>query len=272
MEPEKPSLYSSSEAYLKASGVMKNELIMWSVAAGIFVHETVRKERKSVFGENPNEIGLEIRKKLQAVSVLDLCCGPATFVNYLALVYPHITVTGIDVNEAFLEYASRRFGECGWEFIKADAKDFDLKRTFDFVTAASAYHHVEDEFKVDFLLNARKHLAVGGKVIVCEQFLPHYSNESTRITAINEYYTLLRKHCSKGGITKEIIQAIDETHQLELSGHEEHKVHHAAFELHAQAAGFEIELDIPVWQPKELIQDNAGSFVILLEPLPLKNR
>ena len=35
-----------------------------------------------------------------------------------------------------------------------------------------------------------------------------------------------------------------------------------------QAAGFEIELDIPVWQPKEFSKDNAGSFVILLEPLP----
>ena len=269
MEAEKSNMYSSGEAYLKASGVMNNELTMWSVAAGIFVQEAVRKERKSVFGENPAEIGLKLREELRAVSVLDMCCGPGTFVNYLALVYPHITVTGIDVNEAFIEYASRRFGEYGWEFIKADAKDFDLKRTFDFVTAASAYHHLEDEFKVDFLLNARKHLAAGGKVIVCEQFLPHYSNESTRIHAINKYYGLLRKHCSRGGITREIIQAIDETHQLELSGHEEHKVHHAAFELHAQAAGFEIELDIPVWQPKEFMKDNAGSFVILLEPLQL---
>ena len=269
MELEKPSLYSSSEAYLKASGVMKNELTMWSVAAGILVQEVVKKEKRSVFGEDPAEIGLEIREELGDVSVLDMCCGPGTFVNYLGLVYPNITVTGIDVNEAFIEYASRRFGDYGWEFIKADAKDFDLKKTFDFVTAASAYHHVEDEFKVDFLLNAGGHLLTGGKVILCEQFLPYYPNEDTRANAINAYYGLVRKYCSKGDRTKEAIRAIDETRQLELSGHEEHKVHHAAFELHAQAAGFEIELDIPVWQPKEFIKDNAGSFVILLKLLSL---
>jgi len=268
MEADKSNMYSSGEDYLKVSGVMRNELTMWSVAAGIFVQEIVKKAGKYVFGENPAEIGLRIRKELGAVSVLDMCCGPGTFVNYLALVYPNIIVTGIDINEAFIEYASRRFGEYGWEFIKADATDFELKSTFDFVTAASAYHHVEDNFKVDFLLNARKHLVTGGKVILCEQFLPLYSNKGTRANAIDEHYALLRKYCSKGDMTKEIIQAIDETHQLELSGHEEHKVHHAAFELHAQAAGFEIELDIPVWQPKEFRKDNAGSFVILLEPLP----
>ena len=269
MEPEKSNMYSSSEAYLKASGILRNELTMWSVAAGILVQEVVKTEKKSVFGENPAEIGLDIREELGAVSVLDMCCGPGTFVNYLGLVYPNITVTGIDVNEAFIEYASQRFGDYGWEFIKADAKDFDLKKSFDFVTAASAYHHVEDEFKVDFLLNARRHLLTGGKVILCEQFLPYYSNENTRAYAINEYYGLLRKYCSKGDRTKEAIQAIDETHQLELSGHEEHKVHHAAFELHAHAAGFEIELDIPVWQPREFIEDKAGSFVILLKLLSL---
>jgi 2-polyprenyl-3-methyl-5-hydroxy-6-metoxy-1,4-benzoquinol methylase len=269
MEAEKSNMYSSGEAYLKVSGVMKNEVTMWSVAAGILVQEIVRKEKKSIFGENPADIGLVIREKLRAVSVLDMCCGPGTFVNYLALVYPDITVTGIDVNAAFIDYASRRFGGHGWEFIKADARAFDLRRTFDFVTAASAYHHVEDEFKVDFLLNARKHLVDGGKVMLCEQFLPHYSNEDARIYAINEYYELLRKYCSKGDRSKEAIQAADETHQLELSGHEEYKVHHAAFEAHAQAAGFEIELDIPVWQPKEFIEDKAGSFVILLKPLSL---
>jgi ubiquinone/menaquinone biosynthesis C-methylase UbiE len=269
MEAERSNMYSSGEAYLKVSGVMKNELTMWSVAAGIFVQEIVKKASKNVFGENPAEIGLKIREQLGDVSVLDMCCGPATFVNYLALVYPNIIVTGIDINEAFIEYASRRFGEYGWEFIKADAKGFELRRKFDFVTAASAYHHVEDDFKVDFLLNARKHLVTGGKVIVCEQFLPLYSNEGTRINAIDKYYALLRKYCSKSDMRKETMQAIDETHQLELSGHEEHKVHHAAFELHAQAAGFEIELDIPVWQPREFKKDNAGSFVILLEPLPL---
>jgi SAM-dependent methyltransferase len=269
MEAERSNLYSSGEAYLKGSGVMKNELTMWSVAAGIFVQEILRKEKKSIFGENPADIGLEIREELGAVSVLDMCCGPGTFVNYLGLIYPNITVTGIDVNEAFIEYASRRFEGYGWEFIKADAKDFDLKRTFDFVTAASAYHHLEDDFKVDFLFNARKHLVTGGKVIVCEQFLPYYSNDDTRIYAINEFYGLLREYCSQGDMAKEAMQAIDETHQLELSGHEEHKVHRGVFELHTQAAGFEIELDIPVWQPREFKKDNAGSFVILLEPLPL---
>jgi len=103
MELEKPSLYSSSEAYLKGSGVMKNELTMWSVAAGILVQEVVKKEKRSVFGEDPGEIGIEIREELGDVSVLDMCCGPGTFVNYLGLVYPNITVTGIDVNEAFIE-------------------------------------------------------------------------------------------------------------------------------------------------------------------------
>jgi len=269
MEAEKSNLYSSGEAYLKGSGVMKNEVTMWSVAAGVFVQEILRKEKKSIFGENPADIGSGIREEFGAVSVLDMCCGPGTFVNYLALVYPNIIVTGIDSNEAFIEYASRRFEGYGWQFIKADAKDFDLKRTFEFVTAASAYHHLEDEFKVDFLLNARKHLVTGGKVILCEQFLPLYSNKGTRTNAIDEYYALLREYCSKGDMTKETIQAIDETHQLELSGHEEHKVHYAAFELHAQAAGFEIELDIPVWKPREFKKDNAGSFVILLKPLSL---
>jgi 2-polyprenyl-3-methyl-5-hydroxy-6-metoxy-1,4-benzoquinol methylase len=257
-------LYTSFERYLPSSGVTKLEVTMWSVAAGLFLQEVVRQRTGSPYGGLQRGIGVEIRNDLGPVSILDMCCGGGGFVNYLALMYPNIVVTGIDSNQAFVDAARLRFGRYGWTFIHVNATRCHLGRTFDMVTAAHAYHHIDDTGKIDFLRTMERHLGPDGGVIMCETFLPSYATLQERARAIDRYYDLLEAHYRATKASAEARDGLRQTRQLEISGHEEHKTHYAAFCKHLNAAGLTVDTEVPVWQPETLRPENAGSLVLLL--------
>lgn len=229
MKSKDTNLYSSAEVYLNAPENMKNEVEAWYIGSALFLQQVVKNQKQTLFGGLGKETGLKIQRELRSVSVLDVCCGPGNFVNYLNLVCSKIEVTGIDTNEIFLRSARERFKEFGWQFLKEDATNFNLGRKFDFVVASSAYHHIEDKKKIDFLKNIVSHLSGNGKVIVCENFLPKYSNILSKNKAIKKYYKILKAYYNKGNANPEAIKAIGEVQQLELSGEEEHKVHFGMF-------------------------------------------
>lgn len=258
-------LYESSKRYLDGPEWMRNEVDMWYAGASLFLQEVMRKKRMDSFGGLGEMVGMEEREKLEPVSVLDVCCGPGNFSNYVALFYPKIQVTGIDVNEEFLRSARERFGSYGWDFLKRDATNFDLGRKFDFILVGSGYHHIEDEDKGKLLKSVKMHLSEKGKIIVCENFLQYYADESSRNDFVNRYYEVLIEYYSQGNATLEAIDVIKEVRQLELLGEEEHKVHYQRFKQDVKQSGLEIEVDRIIWQPREFQKDNAGSHVLLIK-------
>ncbi len=264
MKLEDSSLYTSSDVYLNGPDGMDNEVAMWAVGSGLLMREIVRKIKGHPYGGLHGEIGIELRRCFPQTSVLDVCCGPGNFSNYLSLYYPRLEVTGIDINETFIRAAQDRFKKYGWQFLKADARKFKLGRKFDFVLASSAYHHIEDKDKVDFLTQIRNHLARKGKVIVCENILPRYKSKQERNSAVHQYYGTLKQYYDRGNATPKARQAIEEVYSLELSDVEEHKVDFQRFRKHIKSSNLEIELDIPIWQPTSFRKDNAGSHVFIL--------
>ena len=252
-------LYSSAARYLNGPEGMRNEVDMWYAAAMLVLQESV-KNLAGGFGGLGERIGNDVRKSLPNISILDVCCGPGNFANYVSLLYPHLEVTGIDTNETFLACARERFGSQGWKFLQEDAAAFDLGRTFDFILAGSAYHHIEDAQKIAFLQRMGRHLS-DGRIVMCDNFLPE---ASARADAVNRYYHALIEWYEQGNATPEAIEVIREVHQLELRGEEEHKVPFSRFTEDAKQSGLEILLDRPIWQPPEFRADNAGSHVLLL--------
>lgn len=259
------TLYESTERYLKGPDGMRNEVDMWYSGACLLFQEIIRKKQGKGFGGLHEQKGIDIRRTLEPVSVLDVCCGPGNFANYVGLFYPEVDLTGIDINDEFLRSARERFGEYGWTFLRTDAVNFNLGRTFDFILASSAYHHIEDREKIKFLQSIRNHLSEDGKVIVCDNFLPYHEDDDSRREAIHQYYNALIRYYSDGNATLEAIEIIKEVYQLELEGEEEHKVHFQRFKEDIEKSGLEIEVDRVIWQPEQFRADNAGSHVLILK-------
>jgi SAM-dependent methyltransferase len=75
--------------------------------------------------------------------MLDLGSGRSPLLSHLS---PERYV-GLDLHEADLAYASRRYGRSGYEFVQADFLNAPLERWkgADVVTASAVFHHLTDK-------------------------------------------------------------------------------------------------------------------------------
>ncbi|MBP6855581.1 MAG: class I SAM-dependent methyltransferase [Candidatus Pacebacteria bacterium] len=263
MKAKNIQLYKSTNAYLKAPEGMKNEMLMWYVGGGVLMQELAKRADNKPYGGLRHKIGYLENQKLKTIEILDVCSGLGNFVNHLSFIYPKIKATCIDINKVFLKYDKTKFKN--WKFIEADAATFSLNRKFDFITASSAYHHIKNKDKLAFLKNLKNHLKKGGVIIVCENFLPDYKTEKERGAAVRLYYKELKDFYKKGNSTKDSFNTIVEVEHLEVVGKEEYKVSFKFFSEQIKKAGLVVYIDIPIWQPKGFIKDNAGSHVIILK-------
>ncbi|MBU1083364.1 class I SAM-dependent methyltransferase [Patescibacteria group bacterium] len=255
-------LYKSAQNYFLGPDNMKNEVLMWFTASGLLMQELSKGLGNLPFGGLKNKIGHRERNKVKSIEVLDMCSGPGNFVNHLAFVLPNIKVVCVDINAGFVEYGKRRFRR--WKFVQGDVTKISLRKKFRFIVASSAYHHIPDNQKLDFLCNIRKHLTNDGVVIMCDNFLPNYSGKNKQ-QAAKSYYSELRKWYCHGNATPEAIRVIKGVERTELEGCEEYKVPFKIFLAQLKKAGLIIDTDIAVWQPYQFAKDNAGSHVLILK-------
>ncbi len=259
MKTEDTRLYASAENYFKGPDGMKNEVTMWFVAAGLFMQELSIKNGKKPFGGLGSEHGI----KPKSVEIFDVCSGPGNFVNHLHYVFPNFSATCVDLNKDFIKAGKKFFKD--WKWIVGDVVEINLGRKFDVVTASSAFHHIPDKNKNNFLINIIKHLKTDGFVLVCENFLPDYSNREERLSAVDKYYFELKNYYKKGNATAESVCAIEEVYQLEKNEVEEHKVSFRIFNDQIKKVGLAIFQDVIVWQPDSMKTENAGSHVLVLK-------
>ncbi|MFH0817846.1 MAG: class I SAM-dependent methyltransferase, partial [Candidatus Micrarchaeota archaeon] len=155
---------------------MPNERKMLFIASGLFL-ERAMGAVDSRSNRYWRDRGIETRNSLPRALVLDMCCGTGNFSNQVSLMHPKIEVTGIDLNQKFVAFAKEKYGGLGWTFVNGDAVTYKFTRDFDFVLMSSAYHHIEDEQKAAFLINARNHMKQTGICILCDNFLPAYTGK-----------------------------------------------------------------------------------------------
>lgn len=254
-------IYDSAQNYFEGPDEMKNEVMMWFVAAGLLMQELSKRLGNKPFGGLKEQVGYDENKKLHDINILDLCSGPGNFVNHLAFILPQIKAVCIDMNAGFINTGNEVFKK--WQFMKGDATKISLNKKFDFVTASSAYHHIENKDKIDFLKTIYNHLSDNGMAIICENFLPDYKTEPDREKFIITYYDELERWYRAGNASKKAIEVIKEVREQELRGEEEHKVSRRIFCEHVLKSGLKIDTDVAVWQTQSLMPD-AGSHVITL--------
>lgn len=259
MKTEDTKLYTSAKNYFKGPDGMKNEVTMWFIAAGLLMQELSIRNGKKPFGG----LGPEHGQKPKTIEILDVCSGPGNFVNHLHFVFQNFSATCIDLNKDFIETGKKIFKD--WEWIVGDVVEINLGKKFDVVTASSAFHHISHERKNKFWGNIIKHLKTDGFVLVCENFLPDYSNREERLSAVDKYYSELKNYYRQGNATAKSISAIEEVYQLEKNEVEEHKVSFRIFNDQIESAGLKIFQDIIVWQPDSMKVENAGSHVLILK-------
>jgi SAM-dependent methyltransferase len=99
--------------------------------------------------------------------VLDVGCGPGTNAAYFA----HAEYTGIDMNEAYLEHARRKFGRT---FIAADVTQYRVAESerFDFILLNSLLHHIDDSGAEKLLGRLATLLTDDGHVHIIDLLLP----------------------------------------------------------------------------------------------------
>jgi len=263
MDIEDTKLYTSGKAYFEGPDGMNNEVTMWYVAAGLLMREVAKRKGGLPFGGLGDTAGYTIKPGAEdSIDLLDLCSGPGNFANHLSFVFPWLHITCVDKNKTLLDAGRALFHQ--WTFIQQDVTALHLEKTFDCVTASSAYHHMKDPQKLSFLGTIKKHLAKNGFAIICENFLPAYGNKREKLKAIGHYYRELKKYYRNGNATRNSMKAIDEVRQLERAGVEEYKVSYSFFENQLAKSGLSIESDVIVWQPDSFKSSNAGSHVLVL--------
>lgn len=257
-------LYSSSKNYFAGPDGMKNEVTMWFAAGGILAQELSKQQFNTPFGGLKELRGSDVRKKIDCeIEILDVCSGPAEFPNHLSVLLPKIKATCVDVNERFMNESAARFH--GWTFIKADTVSMRLGKKYKIITASSAYHHIPDRQKLDFLRNLKRHLSKDGFILMCDNFIPSYRSLKGREKAVNTYYKELKKYFQQGNATQKALRIIEGVYLQDISQEGEYKTSFTVFKNLCLKAGLTIKTDLPVWQPTSFAKDNAGSRVLILE-------
>lgn len=109
--------------------------------------------------------------ELPSARVADLACGSGWSSIAMAMAYPKITVTGLDLDRDVIERAKGHAAAEGVgdrvEFTVADAADPGLAGRFDLVTIFEALHDMPRP--VEALAAARALLVAGGSVVIADE-------------------------------------------------------------------------------------------------------
>jgi SAM-dependent methyltransferase len=99
--------------------------------------------------------------------VLDVGCGPGTNTSH----FFHAEYLGLDNNEAYINYARRRYGR---EYVVTDICNYAPRSgiRFDFILVNSFLHHVDDSNSLSILSKLKSLLTPTGYIHVLDLVMP----------------------------------------------------------------------------------------------------
>lgn len=217
------------------------------------------------------------RRALDARSdawLLDICCGSG--MSLLGSVaHPHLAyAVGIDISHQLLDFARQRFApfrHVGFVCADATCSPF-APSTFDLITASSAYHHMKPSQKHPFLGACRQLLKTGGRLILAENVLPKYSDDSPSYdSAVRALYsavtdTALAQYPS---LPDSIRDMIAENVRLSRVRQYEFKVDYEKLLRDLADAGFVVEQEVQAWKAEPLnYGSRAGNLLLVARAEP----
>lgn len=130
---------------------------------------------------------------MPAARILDACCGTGLSMVG-ALEHPNAAqVVGLDMEPTYLRYAQRNLHTTTHtpQLVQADAVAPPFRdATFDIIILASAYHHIQNNLKRQFLQLVGQLLTLRGRVVLAENVLPEHvvSDPDAYRAAISAFY------------------------------------------------------------------------------------
>ena len=205
---------------------------------------------------------------IQGVRILDLCSATGLCALQVAEAIDVSKIVLVDTNEAMLGKAKRNFEQIREKkgidvsFRKADAVTFGGDGPFDIILMNSAYHHIDNDRKVQFLSNAVRLLSNRGFIIVGEHFISSFeSNDEFRKRVVKFYENLINELQSRKE-TKKAISVIRRSGLYCWQGEYEYKTSFRQFNEDITKAKLGIIQTEVVWQ----ISDDVGTFALCLAP------
>jgi len=110
-----------------------------------------------------------IREMLRPVAgdkLVDIGCGPAQMLDWL----PAVRYIGLDVSEAYIESAKRKYGARGKFLVGSTStlRGHELLRDVDIVMCCGVLHHLDDDEALDLIGFAHEILKPGGRFVALE--------------------------------------------------------------------------------------------------------
>lgn len=214
---------------------------------------------------------LKILESCKKASVLDLCCGTGLSLEGI-VEHPNISiVVGVDISIPYLEFAKRRFSSCCRQpiLICGDAVSTPLPQShWDVIVLASAYHHIENNRKVQFLSRVHDLLGSSGYAVMAENILPEYetNNEAAYASSVRQFYsqvlnTAKQKNPELPAYVENLIYRVA---QYGCDGEYEYKVSLPLLYCDLIASGLRIVSQRRVWPDENDSLGNGGNYVFII--------
>jgi ubiquinone/menaquinone biosynthesis C-methylase UbiE len=214
---------------------------------------------------------IRILDSCKQAAVLDLCCGTGLSLEGI-VDHPNISiVAGIDISAPYLEFAKRRFSSYDHQpiLICGDAVSTPLPQSsWDVVILASAYHHIEDERKVQFLSRVHSLLGSSGYAVMAENILPEYeiNDEADYARSVRQFYsqvlnTAKQKNSQLPVYVENLIYRVA---QYGCDGEYEYKVSLPLLHRDLIAARLRIINQRRVWPNENISLGTGGNYVFTI--------
>lgn len=107
-------------------------------------------------------------------TVLDVGCGPGTFISLMKRDYKK--VYGIDIAKKQIEFAKKNFKQKNIIWVASDLEEINFKKnTFDYVCMIEVIEHLEHDKMVDMLKSIKKILKnEGSLVLTTPNYISHW--------------------------------------------------------------------------------------------------
>ncbi len=201
--------------------------------------------------------------------ILDVCAATGLAAWRLRALNPS-EITLLDIDSKALEIAEKRFaGETmAIRPILVDATTWqaDRENDFDLILLNSAYHHIPDERKLEFLNNLQKWVAPGGLILLGDHFLPDYTpgNLEKYRNSVTEFYQNLVEELIQSGTNVTAIRAIRKAGLMGWRQSGEYKVSWRFFREQSECLGFQTKA-FCIWTHHRWKDTHVGTWIVKWE-------
>jgi ubiquinone/menaquinone biosynthesis C-methylase UbiE len=206
------------------------------------------------------------------VHLLDLCCGTGLPLSSVSAHARLGRAVGVDNCAEYLAFARDRFAATPRvAFIEDDAVTAELPMgAWDIILMCSAYHHIEDRRKLEFLHKARRLLTPRGRIVMAENVLPPYRSRDrqTYRAAVSWFYREVLRECERSNPTMpaHITGLIQRVAQYGHDGDYEYKVNMTVLRRHLAAAQLDVVDCTKVWPTSGLLAlTDGGNYILVLQ-------